>query len=90
MSTIEEFIKHLHAAGVVIEGRQALIEAAHKAADWTDVVTDLARQRHRAGVKLLRHAADSPSDHHLDHLLQAYPFTDLQRRLVVQNVVVRP
>lgn len=90
MPDFQDFISQLNAAGVVIVGRDELIESAATTAHWPQVVTELATKGRKSGIALLRKAADCPSDHHIDHLLQEYPFSSEQRRMVVRNILVRP
>lgn len=85
-----DFVAQLDAAGVVIVGRDELIATVESTPDWPEVVAELASKRRKSGIAFRRAAADSPSDSHLDQLLESYPFSYAQRNLVVRNVLVRP
>ncbi|KIF82654.1 hypothetical protein [Noviherbaspirillum autotrophicum] len=90
MANFDTFISQLDASGVHIVGRDELITSAAMSADWPAVVTEIVTKSRKSGVSFLRRAADSPSDHQIEHLLQEFPFSFNQRRMVLQNILVRP
>ncbi len=89
MPLFQDFMAQLDAAGVVIVGRNELIATVDSSPDWPVLVTELASKRRKSGIAFIRPAADSPSNSHLDHLLEGYPFSNAQRSLLVRNVLVR-
>ncbi|MDO8728692.1 MAG: hypothetical protein Q7K26_02225 [bacterium] len=90
MNDFKAFMNELDIAGVVIDGRDVLIANGESAPKWHEAVTDVALQGRKIGVSFFRKASNTPSDQKLDHLLRGYPFSVDQRRMIIQNIFVRP
>lgn len=89
MPTFDTFMEEIDAAGITIAGRREFVDKAKSSQDWTVAVTDLACHGRMRGIGLFRQTTDCPTDATIDHLLSGYPFSTVQRGLIVRNVLVQ-
>ena len=87
MPAFREFVDHLKAVGITIEGESTLAARAANAASWKSVVTDAAVAGRKDGIRFTRVAESRPSNEELREIVQGYQFTPDQQAAVIDNVM---
>ncbi len=89
MPDFQDFIDQLRAVGVHVDGEDQLDaeQAAAGSRGWVAVVTELALNGRKRGVRFVRAQAVQPTDEQLQRIVRGYPFSDQQARTFIRNVV---